>query len=468
MKLKNVFFLAVIVAVLGGCKKNETLDTVSLGEGTSTLNAGHPIYDLLGYGYDVTGRFADSESSRVQVLDIEKFVSREAPSLPVNNDVSTDFQYSFGENASTFSNDLSQKYSATVGLKLFKGEINTAFKNSSKFSSKYVLASMSMLVKQKRWKLYSTTENLRNNYLSSHFVADVASFTPAALVQKYGTHILTNITLGAKFSVFYQAETSNSDRTNSAKVGLKASGLFKVFGITANYDTDNSETLANFNQTLFYNTFGGDGSKGLIGEIKLDNSAPSLSVANWQSTCNASNAVLIGIDKDGLVSLNELISDPVKSANVKAYIIQYLLDNQVTVINDPSTGSVPLYAYSKNADGSGHYLSRSPNLAGWNGRGIAFRAFATQKPGTLPVYEFYGNYTNGRTVYFYQFGTSQTSFWTNTGVKFYAYPSASDGTVPLYGYTNSFGEDHYFTTDNMDLNGYWKNKWHAVNVFPAQ
>lgn len=328
-----IYFLCIFTA-LASCKKSTLNDAILNQENKSSLNAGHPVYDLLGYGYDVTGRFADSESARMQVLNIEKFVSMEPASLPPNADVSTDYDYYFGENASTYSTGLSQKYNATLGLKVFGGEVKTSFKDSSYISSKNVYAGASMFIQRKHWKLYSTAENLRNNYLSSNFLADIATLSPKVLVQRYGTHVLTDITLGARFNVNYKSETSNSNRMSSAQVGLKFHGLAKIVGFDGSYDTNTSDTQSNFNEKLYYRTSGGDGTKGLVGDVKLDNTPLTLNIGNWQSSTSESNAVLIRIGQDGFVPLDELISNPAKSAEVKAYIKQYLIDSQFTLTSD--------------------------------------------------------------------------------------------------------------------------------------
>lgn len=112
-------------------------------------------------------------------------------------------------------------------------------------------------------------------------------------------------------------------------------------------------------------------------------------------------------------------------------------------MTDPSDGSIPIYQHHKYADGTGHYLSVNSSESGYYPDRIAFRAFPTPKPGAQPVFEFWGQ-KNGRVYHFYQFGTSQTTFWHITGVKFYAYPSQVQGTIPVYGYSNPWGEDHFF------------------------
>jgi len=124
-----------------------------------------------------------------------------------------------------------------------------------------------------------------------------------------------------------------------------------------------------------------------------------------------------------------------------------------------------IYAFSKYPATPSHYLSSNTTVSGWTYDGSAFKAFSTTTTGAQPVYEFYGNYPDGRITYFYQFGTSQTGFWHLTGIKFYAFPTQVPGTVPVYGYMNAWDQDHTFTTANYD-NSYYTTKWIAFYTYP--
>lgn len=340
-KLKQAAYLLwVFTAVLSGCKKNDIResDNNSLKDKKEQGYPGDRLYDALGNGYDVTGRFANSESSRLQVLDIEKFVREDQNSLYQNNNVEEFFDYTIAEDISSYSSELAQKYTATAGFtKLFKAEANASFMSKDSFSTKYAHASVSKIIKQKNLRLYSTIANLRDNYLTDKFKSDLATLSASEIIQRYGTHVLIDISLGAKFDINYQTETNSTNRSESVKAGLVVNGMFKIFGMSAQIDTKKEEANSNFNQTLRYNSVGGDGTKSLIGNLTLDNSAITLSIANWQNSCSADNAALIKIGKDGLVPLEDLISSPEKSAEIKAYIRKYLADNEIKIIREQSS-----------------------------------------------------------------------------------------------------------------------------------
>ena len=344
LNLKFLVAAAVIAAtsVVTSCKKdlvkspNDQSNPSKLG----TQSAGDNKYDLLGFGYDVTGEYASSTSSTYKVIDIDKLVA-DAPDRYVTDvNVSQYAEYNAGGNAEDYSSSLSQSYSATIGLKVFGATLKSSFKETSAISSKYSYASASQIIRQKRLKFNAPNDLIRANYLTAQFKSDVSSMTPQQLVAKYGTHVLTDIVLGAKLNVYYRSETSSSNKTTAVSAGMKANGLFKIFSVSADIDYSTSDVNSNYNQTLYYSTVGGDGSKGLFGEISLDNSAPKVNIGNWQSSCTRDNAALIQFgSKDALIALYDLIDDAAKKQAVQAYITQYLIDNQVKVVQEPVHGS---------------------------------------------------------------------------------------------------------------------------------
>lgn len=345
-KLKAICLLCVITAAFSSCKKSDLVEEKSLTNNHNNFAfAGDKKYDVLGYGYDITGRVANSSSSRLQVLDIEKFVLQDPASFNPNNHVDEFFEYTFGENAENYARELNQKYTSTLNITkiLFKGELISNFNSNNTFSSKYAYATASKVIKQKSMKLYASTSNLRDNYLTDKFKSDIAILSPAELVARYGTHVLTDITLGAKFEVSYKTQTTSSNRKEAVKAGVVISGLWKTFSLSAEIEAKKEEGYSNFDQTLYYRSVGGDGTGSIIGNLALDKSTITLSIANWQSSCKPEFAVLINIGNDGLIPLQDMIADPVKSEAVRVYISQYLEDNQIHIINEPTDSNQQAY-----------------------------------------------------------------------------------------------------------------------------
>lgn len=471
--LSSIVFL-LITALISSCSKEETFEKSAVpgttASGASTKAAGDKLYDVLGYGYDVTGRFANSTSAKYQVLDIAKFVSKEPGNFNLNAHVEEYFEFTSGSDASNYSSELSQKYKATYGLgPLFKGELNVAFNSKNEFSAKYVYASAHKMIEQKRMKFFSTIENLRNNYLTATFKADISTLSPATLVQKYGTHVLSNITLGAKFDVAYRAQTNSSKRSEAATAGMAANGLLKVFGVSATIDYKEEEASTNSNQVLNYRTVGGNGSQGLVGEVVLDQSTPiKLSINQWQSTCTPDNAALIKIDTEGLIPLEDLISDQTKKAAVKSYILQYLKANEIQMTYE----KVPVYLYY-NTRLRDHFSTLDASIpekfgSDWQRSGKSFTALPSAVVGSIPIHEFYNANDGNHLTTANRNETNGFPGWRYAGISFHAYAQPVTGSIPIYIFYNPADKNHFISPDRNATNGFpnWEYRGIAFYAFP--
>src|SRR4051812_47125557 len=84
--MKKLLPVLSLILIIGACKKDigslpDRTDSIEdstfsvseiKNESAPITPAANTIYDLLGYGYDVNGRYADPNSARDRVVDIEK------------------------------------------------------------------------------------------------------------------------------------------------------------------------------------------------------------------------------------------------------------------------------------------------------------------------------------------------------------------------------------------------------------
>lgn len=479
-KLKAICMLCIITAAFSSCKKNELTEEKGLANNHHNVAfTGHPTYHVLGYGYDVTGRLANAESSTIPVLNIEKFVTENPGLFKTNDDVNEYFDYSYGENVESYSRSMTQKYHLTLDLpllkvpKLFKGEFDASFAKKDSVSAKYIYATIRKMIKQRSMKIFFTKENLINNYLSEQFKTDLASLSAVDLVKRYGTHVLTNIELGARFDMNYESETNTSKREEAAKAGAKIS-VGKYFNVTADLTTNSVDANSNYNQKLYYNSVGGDGTKGLIGEFALDNSTIKVNIANWQSSCTKDNAALINIGQDGLLSLEDLVSDPVKKQQVKAAVEQYIIDREMILVPEKYTPS-PVGVYYSQGLNVWRYEFNIDNIpylrdGSWQYKQTYFSAFKVQATGTVPVYEYWAPTTND-CLWDRNANLSSDPYWHFGGIKFYAYATQQPGTVPIYRYYHHRSRRSHFLGPDPGRpypQNEWTNEGVAFYAYPAQ
>ncbi|MCW3106458.1 MAG: hypothetical protein JWQ09_964 [Segetibacter sp.] len=350
--MKKLLPVLSLILIFGACKKDignspdtNGIDRTDSIEGSTfsvakIKNESAPItpaakskYHLLGYGYDVNGEYADSNSARDQVVDVERMHNLYPNRVVLLSATESGTPAIIAaENAEAFSEQLSNKLLATEGLKVFKSSITAAFPDTTSFYSKYIYALSTYLIQWKIAKLNYSPDVPLNSILNPAFSSDVENISAGELVKKYGTHMLSNITLGAKFEVLYQAETKSEDKAGAAIIGLTF-GTKKVFGLTTGYFFDGlAYANRNASQKIYYKAIGGVSTK--LPDLLTNNSInPTVDITNWIHSSTSENATLIDIDENGLIPIYDMIEDPIKKAAVKSYIDQYMRDNQVRLKN---------------------------------------------------------------------------------------------------------------------------------------
>lgn len=463
-QILSMFFLPL--CLIFSCAKedfqNETakdeeknLNARSLKNELSRLSEYYSNYNYLGSGYDISKEYANENSVAGQVIDIDKFKAEN--NISTSNPNSQNYAENYGENAHSYLKSVSTNVNSGFDFPLFKMAVSSSFgyseTSNEKFDAKYIYSSYNLLIKQRRHR-FNAPATILQNYLSENFKRDLSSFTPAELVKYYGTHILSDIYTGAKLEIKFQSETENTDRAYASRIGLKVASL-SIFNVDVDNEVNTSSSDKNYNGKLVYTTRGGDPSRSLIGQIDLEKSTTKINIASWQNSSTPQNSVLVDFGEDGLILIYDLISDPAKKAEVKAYVDKYLLDNQAALDYIPTV----LYSYH-NQPNSDHYFHFDSDLQPsnyWTNEGpTGFKVFKYQAPNTVPIYCYKS--TAGAHHYYVQASSIQPSSYWNVymGVAFYAYKEPGTDRVPVYNYKAHHGSDHYLhVSPNLGPSSYW-------------
>ncbi|MGY3213306.1 MAC/perforin domain-containing protein [Mucilaginibacter sp. HD30] len=336
--MKKILVIALAVSALASCKKTEqALTQVSkidsdikvsqlLRLPLVSANIGTETHKLLGWGYDVTGRYADSSAVRSAVINMSAFGADNAGRLDVGRSRTGDVVTIGARNALDLSGKMSDLLLATHGSKFFGGEITDYFAGDA-FSTKYVYGSYAPTMVYSQWTM-NAPASLLKGYLSDQFKNDLVVLNPEALVKKYGTHILTNIVLGAKLNVAYQAKSAHADRYRSEIEGMRFA-VPKTFGISWSgplYSADPSLLEMITEPRIVFSVTGGDASKI---KITTTNKKTTVDISKWISSASEANSGFIDIRENGLLPISDLINDAIKKAAVTEYIQSYLATRQV-------------------------------------------------------------------------------------------------------------------------------------------
>jgi len=344
--MKKIFFLIVIASVFTACKKNENaiVDDGSLSSDNiiaitnldksenNTSETIKSVFNVLGYGYDVTGEFAAPSASRVRIIDLEKLKAEHPDFVQLARTSQGSGIVMPAQNCEALSKMLSRKLNHTDGMRQFRGSITAFFPEAGSLSKKFIYGSHHQELIFRRVYFLNNATTLQN-YLLPEFESDVENSSAKELVIKYGTHLLSNIMLGAKLKVLYQAETRNLDRRIAVEKGLTVASR-KLFVLnTGLFDyEDDTIAIGNYSQKIRFKTIGGN-PQALTEIINPYTNTKVLEVGKWAQSCNKENADFINIGENGITPLYFYIKDAQKKEAVKKYIDNYLHEREVIMAN---------------------------------------------------------------------------------------------------------------------------------------
>lgn len=340
--MKKLFlFMSWVMLILSGCADEDIIErnSPSFPQSVNTRSAGDGVYDILGYGYDITGPYLDTKSSRAIVFDTNKLLEK-GLITPYKLEESR-FRYSSGKDVIDFTTNMSSSLQMnTPGiLKVIGGaSLNIAFGGNSHYNSDYSFAYCTQQYIDSRYRISEADINVLKTCLTKQFIERLSTYTPEQIVEEYGTHVLKDIYLGAKFEVYYMAKSTSSSKKESINAGLGAS-LFSLFKMDGKFQYDESLAITNKEQSLYYFTIGGDPAVGVQGSLNPENS-PSIDIGKWMASVKSSTPKFIDVDNNSqsFIPIYELVTDPTKKQTLKAYIDNYIKSKEVCSISlYPST-----------------------------------------------------------------------------------------------------------------------------------
>ncbi|MBM6904486.1 hypothetical protein H6A58_15545 [Phocaeicola coprocola] len=79
-----------------------------------------------------------------------------------------------------------------------------------------------------------------SQYLTTNFKEDLNNYSANQLIQKYGTHILTDITIGGVYSMYYKSVIYESMSSEEKKKSVKGGATYLLnaigLGISGSWD----------------------------------------------------------------------------------------------------------------------------------------------------------------------------------------------------------------------------------------
>lgn len=351
---------------------------------------------FLGYGYDVTGLYCHPSGVRANVIDMTKFLENESSRFERKIGTSSDTKVVAAENAMEYCSKLTAKLEVDASFKkVFSGALSLKFDYKNSCSSKYSFASFFLIMRKATVSLVADSSDLMP-YLSAQFLKDIQHKSAESIIHFYGTHIMTNITLGGRLEVLCRSIIEDTNKAYSIEVGVKAS-VKKIANISTGTSYDESTLAKNKELTVNIETIGGDPSKCMIDSFDYTKASSELksNFASWQNSLNNDNMTLVDMEKGSLVCIADLIPDEPAFAQKKkelaAAVEKYLSENQFNMVDMPK----PLYRYycPKLDD---HFYTMNKNELGYgNGNYSLERVecmiYDLKVPHSIPLYRYYND-----------------------------------------------------------------------------
>ncbi len=487
---KNYWMLGLFFVCFSCSELEEPLDVVvhnlSLTSEATTRVAGDGKYDALGYGYDVTEEYLHPLAVRNPVLDIEKyerdFSTRvQTPSASYGYDM----MYT-GFSSIDYVRDLTNETKATTTMDygqekdtmFFSGSItkNSNFNTNYSYSDKYSFASLDIVRNLKHFYINDEVYSL-SKYLSDDFKMDLERLSADRIVERYGTHVLTDFIVGGRYKLLFRSVIANVKDSSMRKNAVKSGFKFSLDKIGVSYNLENTitvnESLAreNRNKELYVLFYGGSGTNIVY---DLEKGAPtSVDVKGWENSLSTSNSCLTSITWNETYPIYEFIGDPLKKKEIKEAVIRHIEASKFNTLE-----LIPLYLYSHPKQN--HYTTSKPDIVAnfpeWEYYGMEGYILKNQLPGTIPLYEYY--HSDGfdhYTTTISGVASDPKNGWVELGISGYVYANKGVNNmeaVQLYDYFYQYtgrNFDHYTTTDpniSYKFPG-WKMYNRSGYIYPA-
>lgn len=401
------------------CSNEELYDTPTSNETQATTRSygGDGEDDVLGYSCDIAH---DYLYSKLPVIDNQKANEKSPNAVIKNLGQSGSYIYNSGTTAYNYLKSIAENKEIKVKANFFataSSTISSSYKETGSLSHNYSYASFERIIKKREYSYSIGIEQLRE-YLSSNFTYDLYNnFNPQSIINKYGTHIYSNIKVGGKITVLYRANitstSSETEKKNTVTAGLSGS-IGKIFGgsveTTVSKEEIQNALLKISNAQFVINAIGGNASIPMMGVvIDAQNNNYSVNIQEWERSVTEGNTTtLIDFNPGTLIPLWELVTDSHKRKSLQTAIENYIIEKALT-------DRVTLYEYVYR--GNGNY-------------------FCTIHNEELDSYGY-----------------------SRIGSYGYVYPYKHTGTVPLYTYKSPHNNDHTYSTKRDDQhyaqNGYY-------------
>lgn len=190
-------------------------------------------FHALGYGYDITGKFAHPESIRKKVIDTQKYEGNFSHRIVGHQGVfrhrglgtiygsKNEVKKQLLMKMKIESNDYAKEYKNA-----FRGVLDTPFENDKTFTDieyYYAINAFTSSLYEYFFDLSDSETHLLSikRYLTDEFKSDLETKSAKELISLYGTHVLVDIEIGMRQDYYYRTTLNEYLKRNMIRASDK-------------------------------------------------------------------------------------------------------------------------------------------------------------------------------------------------------------------------------------------------------
>jgi len=244
--LTRIFVLIAIFALaLAGCNDDTTKGDEGTSKPTDPANPNEPpdtIKEVIGYGYNITSRYAYSPDIKSAILDTDKLLDAKLIKKDSNLRYG-EFETITGKNINEYMRSITAKISYSDKANLskvvsFSNEVGINFDNERITRSEYAFVTSTSRIVTGAYNIIN--RNGLSAYFTTDFTNDLESMRPEELIDKYGTHVMLGAVLGAKadYHLSVKKKTENNITNLEAYAKARAEAKYIVGNTGTGYSAD--------------------------------------------------------------------------------------------------------------------------------------------------------------------------------------------------------------------------------------
>jgi len=318
--MKKLLFAVIAILMLNTSKNEVSAQTQT------------PGLDILGYGYDVFGEYADQASKKKYCL----FKYTNFTNIPIGSNQYSVPEYVFLENISKHilkkvsgesMREYSKSQSASVGLGVdamfFSASVNSSFGKSSSGSEQHFY--FTYRDANTKWRISFDERDYDNldKILDPRFKQDLATMEPAKLFELYGTHYIASAYLGGRAD--YNTVSVITSKTNTSDISVAVEASYGAVSGNASVSSIDKKTLSNSKTTSKLTVTGGNSEF-------ANNISDPVAYQNWAAGI-ATMPVLCDFDENSLKPIWDFCTTDKRKAILKAEFEKMLRTHPLPAIS---------------------------------------------------------------------------------------------------------------------------------------